>query len=191
MNEKYNKESAEERIENIIKNKGQIIPKYMEKDTAASKSFKLTNKALHDFNNEIKRRQAWNRKYNTKEEIEEACDDFFEFIFEHELYPTIELLCIWLDFSSETLSRIIKNSRDSRCDTVKKAKEKIMAILTQHTLSKQGNPAGNIFHLKAIFGLTETSNLIVSPKVNETSYYIPENAEEIINSVPKLGGFNE
>lgn len=191
MNEKYNKESAEERIDSVIKNKGQIIPKYMNKDTAVSKSFKLTNKALHDFNNEIKRRQAWNRKYNTKEEIEEACDDFFEFIFEHELYPTIELLCIWLDFSSETLSRIINNSRDSRCDTVKKAKEKIMAILTQHTLSKQGNPAGNIFHLKAIFGLTETSNLIVSPKVNETSYHIPENAEEIINSVPKLGGFNE
>ena len=186
MNKKYNKENAEERIDNIIKNNGQIIPKYMCKETAISKSFKLTNKSLHEFNNEVKKRQAWNRKYNTKEEIEEACDDFFEFIFTHELYPTIELLCIWLDFSSETLSRIINNSEDIRCDTVKKTKEKIMAILTQHTLNKQGNPAGNIFHLKAIFGLTETSNLIVSPKINGTNYYIPENEEEILNNIPKL-----
>ena len=181
----YNKDMSIQKINSSIKTKKQLHPKYVSTDSISNINFLQTSQNLTNFKQTCKTRSSWNLKYSSIEELEIAIDDFFDFILTNNMYPTIELLCVWLDVSRETLNRIENNPKDFRCDTVKKAKEKIIAMLTQHLLSKTGNPAGNIFHLKALFGLTETSNIVVNASNNTFDVTKPKNADEILAALPE------
>lgn len=181
----YNKDLAIERVNNSLDDSKQLLPKYIAKNSITNEIFKQTNEKLMEFKTEIKKRQTWNKKYSSLEELQTAIDDFFTFVLQNEMYPTIELLSIWLDMDRQTLNRIENDYSDFRCDTIKKAKEMIMSYLTQHLLAKTGNPAGNIFHLKALFGLTETSNLVVNPSSNVIDDPTrPKNEQEILDALP-------
>ncbi|MCI8361980.1 MAG: hypothetical protein HFJ41_02360 [Clostridia bacterium] len=181
----YDKNLAIERVNNSLDSSKQLLPKYIAKNSVTNETFKQTNKKLIEFKSEIKKRQVWNKKYSSLEELQTAIDDFFIFVLENEMYPTIELLSIWLDMDRQTLNRIENDHRDFRCDTIKRAKEMIMSYFTQHLLAKSGNPAGNIFHLKALFGLTETSNLVVNPPSNWIDDPTrPKNEQEILDALP-------
>lgn len=181
----YNKNLAIERVNNSLDNSKQLLPKYIAKKSITNETFKQTNEKLIEFKTEINKRKVWNKKYSSLEELQTAIDDFFTFVLQNEMYPTVELLSIWLDLDRQTLNRIENDYRDFRCDTIKKAKEMIMSYLTQHLLAKTGNPAGNIFHLKALFGLTETSNLVVNPSSNGIDDPTrPKNEQEILDALP-------
>lgn len=154
----YNKENSENKVINKIReSKNEQLPKNISKYSVCTESFFRTNSNLKEFFKEIENKHPHNYKYDNLEELEKACNDFILFCLKKSLYPTIELLACYLGVSSDWIIRVANNPNDSRCTTIKKVREEIKAILTQHTLSKEGNPAGNIFHLKATFGLTENS----------------------------------
>lgn len=170
--QKYSKlESENNVLKKISNSKNNTLPKAISPKSVCTESFMRTNDSLKEFFKNVDRKHPHNYKYSNLEELEKACNDFISLCLSNSLYPTIELLACYLGVSSDWIIRVANNSNDSRCTTIKRVRDEIKAILTQHTLTKEGNPAGNIFHLKATFGMSE-NNIITfqQDNSNESSY---------------------
>lgn len=155
---KYNKVISKNNVIDKINNsQNKSLPMTISPKSVCTESFLRTNSNLKVFFTTLENKHPHNYKYESLEELDEACNDFISLCLNNSLYPTIELLACYLGVSSDWIIRVANNSNDSRCTTIKRVRDKIKAILTQHTLSKEGNPAGNIFHLKSTFGMNENN----------------------------------
>ena len=174
---KYSKlESKNRVVEKIANSNTNSLPKAISPKSVCTESFIRTNDNLKVFFKNVDRKHPHNYKYDNLEELEQACNDFIALCLNNSLYPTIELLACYLGVSSDWIIRVANNSGDSRCTTIKRVRNEIKAILTQHTLTKEGNPAGNIFHLKSTFGMSENNVITFHQESNEESGYEDKNA---------------
>ena len=174
---KYSKlESKNRVVEKIANSNTNSLPKAISPKSVCTESFIRTNDNLKIFFKNVDRKHPHNYKYDNLEELEQACNDFIALCLNNSLYPTIELLACYLGVSSDWIIRVANNSGDSRCTTIKRVRDEIKAILTQHTLTKEGNPAGNIFHLKSTFGMSENNVITFHQESNEESSYEDKNA---------------
>lgn len=174
---KYSKlESKNRVVEKIANSNTNSLPKAISPKSVCTESFIRTNDNLKVFFKNVDRKHPHNYKYDNLEELEQACNDFIALCLNNSLYPTIELLACYLGVSSDWIIRVANNSGDSRCTTIKRVRDEIKAILTQHTLTKEGNPAGNIFHLKSTFGMSENNVITFHQESNEESSYEDKNA---------------
>lgn len=174
---KYSKlESKNRVVEKIAISNTNSLPKAISPKSVCTESFIRTNDNLKVFFKNVDRKHPHNYKYDNLEELEQACNDFIALCLNNSLYPTIELLACYLGVSSDWIIRVANNSGDSRCTTIKRVRDEIKAILTQHTLTKEGNPAGNIFHLKSTFGMSENNVITFHQESNEESSYEDKNA---------------
>jgi len=179
---KYNKEKSQNDVIDKIKTSStNSLPKVINQKSVCTESFIRTNNNLREFFKNIDT-HPHNYKYDNLEELNQACNDFISLCLNNSLYPTIELLACYLGVSSDWIIRVANNSNDSRCTTIKKVRDEIKAILTQHTLTKEGNPAGNIFHLKSTFGMSE-NNIITFQQQSNDEYNTYEHKEEIIKAL--------
>lgn len=181
----YNKEKSEllvkEKIENSNNN---CLPRNISSNSTCSISFMRTNDNLKSFFATNNNKHPFNYKYSDIKELESACNDFILLCLNNALYPTMELLACYLNVSSDWLTRVVNNENDSRCTTIKKVRDIIKAILTQHTLTKEGNPAGNIFHLKSTFGMSENNILTLQSNIqNSYNYLSSEEKDDILTAL--------
>lgn len=165
---KYNKIDAENNVVEKINNSStNSLPKSISPKSVCTESFLRTNNNLKAFFTSFSKKHPHNYKYENLEELEIACNDFISLCLNNSLYPTIELLACYLNVSSDWIIRVANNPNDKRCTTIKRVRDEIKAILTQHTLTKEGNPAGNIFHLKSTFGMSENNIITFHNDINE------------------------
>lgn len=168
---KYSKSKSSSKVmDKVNASTYNCMPKAVSPKSVCTESFLRTNNSLKEFFKDVDKKHPHNYKYDNLQELENACNDFILLCLNNSLYPTIELLACYLGVSSDWIIRVANNSNDSRCTTIKRVRDEIKAILTQHTLTKEGNPAGNIFHLKATFGLNENNVITFQHEDNSSSY---------------------
>ena len=180
----YNKNVSEMNVEEKISSSSNMcMPKNVSNKSACTVSFINTNSNLKHILQNKEDKHPYNYKYDDIKELEEAYNDFILLCLNNSLYPTMELLACYLNVSSDWLTRVYNNKNDKRCTTIKRVREIIKAILTQHALTKEGNPAGNIFHLKATFGMSE--NNVITLQSGNTNYdsLTSEQRNEILNAL--------
>lgn len=129
-----------------------------------------------------KRKRGRPSKFTSREELQDAVDDYFAYADEQKWPYLIEDLAVHLGMTRETVIQYGK--KDNFSDIIKAAKQKIFADLTRRTLTGKVVPVGGIFILKANAGYKE-SQLIemehsgeITIKDGLTSFYEEKEEEE-------------
>lgn len=120
------------------------------------------------------------------QELAERFEKLFEMCFNNNFIPTVEALALCSGWDRRTLWQIEEGTihkGDGMQDVVKKAKDFIATLEAELARDGEINSTVYIFRAKNYFGMSDKQEVVVTPNVNSE---VPENADEIINAIPKL-----
>ena len=120
------------------------------------------------------------------QELSDRFEKLFTMCFNNNFIPTVEALALCSGMDRRTIHDIeIGNTHkgDGMSDVIKKAKDFIATVEAELARDGEINSTVYIFRAKNYFGMSDKQEIEVKPVIGND---IPENTEDIINSIPKL-----
>lgn len=120
------------------------------------------------------------------QELSDRFNSLFELAFKEGFVPNVEMLAVASGIDRKTLWDMeAKRSPgyEEYSVVVKKAKDIIASIDGTLAAENENNAAVYKFRAQNYYGMTEKQEMVITPNVDNK---IPDNAEDIINSIPKL-----
>ena len=131
-------------------------------------------------------------KFKSVEELEKKIQEYFDKCRDEDDIPTIAELAVYLDTSRQTL--INYEEKEQFFDTIKKAKDMVLAIQEKAALKGGLNPTVWIFSAKNNFGYTdkvEVESQNTNHNINEDiSNLTPEERQKRIQELLQKRGKN-
>lgn len=122
----------------------------------------------------------------TPEKLSERFEKLFTMCFNNNFIPTVEALALCSGWDRRTLWDIERGDiykGTGLADVIKKAKDFIATLEAELARDGEINSTVYIFRAKNYFGMSDKQEIEVKPVIGND---IPENTEDIINSIPKL-----
>lgn len=122
----------------------------------------------------------------TSQELADRFEKLFTLCFENNFIPTVESLALCSGINRRDIWEIengISHKNDGMRDIIKNAKDFIANIEAELARDGEINSTVYIFRAKNYFGMTDKQEIEVKPVVESK---IPDNVDDIINSVPEL-----
>lgn len=127
----------------------------------------------------------------TPQELEQRFNNLFELAYQEGFVPVVEHLAICSGFDRRSIWDIetgVSHKGDGMSDVVKNAKALIAAM--DADLASNNEMNANVYKFRAMnyYGMHEKQEIEVKPI---TGNEIPENTQEILNSIPQLKENND
>ena len=122
----------------------------------------------------------------TSEELSDRFEKLFTMCFNNNFIPTVEALALCSGINRRDIWEIEKGMthKDSGMrDVIRDAKDFIATLEAELARDGEINSTVYIFRAKNYFGMSDKQEIEVKPVIGSD---IPENTEDIINSIPKL-----
>ncbi len=108
------------------------------------------------------------KKFNDVETFSKEVNDYFDSCDEKGRPYTITGLCIYLDFTRQSLCNYEKD--ELYFDTIKKAKQRVENYVEEYSLMGKLNPAVSIFNLKNNFGWKDKHEIETNQNITTSPY---------------------
>lgn len=120
------------------------------------------------------------------QELADRFQKLFDMCFNNNFVPTVEALALCSGWDRRTLWDIengVSHKGDGMSDVIKKAKDFIATLEAELARDGEINSTVYIFRAKNYFDMSDKQEVVVTPNVDNK---IPDNADDIINAIPKL-----